>query len=149
MKQMYRIMRIGLLSLGLAATVHAAEDVPFTIGAGIAGSLGTRDGKAIYEHLCQACHMADGKGATGAGAYPALAGNPRLVARAYPAYVVVAGLAAMPAFGPFLDDDQVAAVVNYVRGSFGNTAPDALPAAEVTALRASGTKQAGANLKGR
>ena len=39
-----------------------------------------RDGEHLYRAICQGCHMADGKGAQGAGAYPALAANPRLAA---------------------------------------------------------------------
>ena len=35
-------------------------------------------GQAIYEGVCQGCHMPDAKGAVGAGMYPALASNPKL-----------------------------------------------------------------------
>ncbi len=43
-----------------------------------------QDGEHIYGAICQGCHMADGKGAQGAGFYPALAENTRLTASAYP-----------------------------------------------------------------
>jgi len=79
-----------------------------------------RGGAAVYGRLCAACHMADAKGASGAGAYPALAGDPHLASAAYAVDVVVHGRKGMPALGPLLDDDQVAAVVTYVRGHFGN-----------------------------
>jgi mono/diheme cytochrome c family protein len=92
-------------------------------------------GEALYANICQACHMPDGKGATGAGTYPALAGNPNLAAAGYPVIVVLHGLRGMPPVGYFMSDDQVAAVVNYVRTHFGNSYPDAVSAAEVKAAR--------------
>lgn len=75
--------------------------------------------------------MPDGKGAQGAGAYPALAANPNLEAGAYPVTLVVNGNRAMPGFGGVLDDAQVAAVVNYVRTHFGNRYEDPVQPAEV------------------
>lgn len=94
-----------------------------------------KDGAALYQAICQACHMPDAKGATGAGTYPALAANPRLAARQYPAVMVVNGSRAMPSFGRGLDDAQVAAVINYVRTHFGNDYKDTVTADEVKALR--------------
>ena len=38
--------------------------------------------EALYANVCQACHMADAKGAVGAGTIPALAANPRLAGAA-------------------------------------------------------------------
>lgn len=77
-------------------------------------------GEALYKGVCQGCHMPDAKGAVGAGAYPALAGNARLGTAEYPMMVVLAGQKAMPPFGDLLSDAQVAGVVTYVRTSFGN-----------------------------
>jgi mono/diheme cytochrome c family protein len=94
-----------------------------------------RDGEAIYHSVCQGCHMPDGQGAVGAGTYPALARNPRLAAAGYPVLMVVNGQKAMPPFGGLLDDDQVAAVVNYVRTHFGNAYEDAVSATDVSAAR--------------
>ena len=74
-----------------------------------------RDGEVIYRTVCQGCHMAAAQGAVGAGAYPTLANDPRLAAAGYPVLVVVNGSKGMPPFGALLDDEQVAAVVNYVR----------------------------------
>jgi mono/diheme cytochrome c family protein len=138
----------GLASQRLHAAEAPPEEAPFTIGAGFVSPVVVRDGKLIYQRVCQGCHMADGKGATGAGAYPSLAGNVKLVAKTYPAFVVLKGLAAMPAFGPMMDDEQVAAVVNYLRGNFGNRATDSISAAEVAPLRASAASAPG-QLKGR
>lgn len=102
-------MKIALASLAafVSLSAHAAAD-----------------GAEIYSHICQGCHMADAKGAEGAGRYPALAGNPRLASSLYPVQVVLEGKHGMPPFGPFLDDAQVAAVVNHVRTHFGNAFKD-------------------------
>jgi len=48
-------------------------------------------GEAVYKGICQGCHMADAKGAQGAGAYPALASNDRLGTAAYPLMIVIGG----------------------------------------------------------
>lgn len=95
----------------------------------------SRDGEALYRSSCQACHMPAGEGAVGAGTYPALARNSRLQAGGYPVNVVVNGQKAMPPFGAMLDDEQVAAVVNYVRTHFGNGYGNSVTAADVKAVR--------------
>jgi mono/diheme cytochrome c family protein len=77
-------------------------------------------GEALYQNICQGCHMSDAKGAVGAGAYPALASDPKLQSPAYPVTMVLNGHGAMPGFGNLLSDDQIAAVVDYVRSHFGN-----------------------------
>jgi mono/diheme cytochrome c family protein len=53
----------------------------------------------------------------------------------YPAALVINGQGAMPPFGRLLSDEQVVAVVNYVRTHFGNKYDDPLTAADVKALR--------------
>jgi len=95
----------------------------------------SNDGAFLYRAICQGCHMADAKGAVGAATYPALASNPKLVSPLYPAVIVVNGSKAMPALGKLLDDDQVAAVVNYVRTHFGNRYTDELKAKDVAGVR--------------
>lgn len=92
-------------------------------------------GEELYANVCQGCHMPDGKGAVGAGAYPALAGDKALEAAGYPVLIVVHGQHGMPPVGMMMTDDQVAAVVNYVRTHFGNDYRDAVTAADVKAVR--------------
>jgi mono/diheme cytochrome c family protein len=92
-------------------------------------------GEALYKGICQGCHMPDAKGAVGAGAYPALAGNIKLKVAAYPLVVVTRGQKAMPEFGSSLSDDQIAAVVGYIRSGFGNGYTDAPTPADVARLR--------------
>ena len=92
-------------------------------------------GEQLFANVCQGCHMPDGKGAAGAGTYPSLAGNKKLEAVGYPVYVVVRGQRAMPPFGMMMNDDQVAAVVNYLRTHFGNDYKDAVTAEDVKVVR--------------
>lgn len=92
-------------------------------------------GEQMYRRVCAACHMADAKGAQGAGMYPALARNEKLAAGSYPLYVVMKGLNGMPAMGKMMTDRQAADVVNYVRTHFGNRYRDKVTAEEAKALR--------------
>ena len=92
-------------------------------------------GEALYADLCQGCHMPGGVGAVGAGAYPALARNPKLASAGYPLLLVINGRSAMPPFGDLLTDQQVAAVVNYVRTHFGNQFTGEVTAADAKASR--------------
>ena len=94
-----------------------------------------QSGEQLFANVCQGCHMPDARGASGAGTYPSLAENKNLEAGGYPVYVVVNGQRAMPPFGAMMSDDQVAAVVNYLRTHFGNDYKDAVTAADVKAVR--------------
>jgi mono/diheme cytochrome c family protein len=93
-----------------------------------------RIGGAVYADECSGCHAADGKGA--AGLFPSLNGTP-VVQQSDPTsllHVVLRGArsaatdgaptaSAMPQFAWVLTDDQVAAVVTYIRNAWGNSAP--------------------------
>ena len=92
-------------------------------------------GEELFASVCRGCHMSDGKGATGAGTYPSLARNRNLETSGYPVGVVVNGLRGMPAFGTMLSDDQVAAVVNYLRTHFDNNYRDTVTAEDVKIVR--------------
>ena len=101
-----------------------------------AGKFPQQTGEDLFRNICQGCHMPDARGAIGAGAYPALAGNPRLAASIYPITVVLHGQRAMPPFSESLTDEQVASVINYVRTHFGNRYKDQVTPAAVAARRA-------------
>lgn len=88
-------------------------------------------GEDVYKAVCQACHMADAKGGSGAGTIPALAKNPNLAVAAYPVMMVTTGRGAMPSFRDLLQPPQIANVVNYVRTHFGNDYKDAVKAQDV------------------
>lgn len=79
--------------------------------------------------------MDQGQGAVGAGKYPALAKNENLEAGGYPVYVLLHGLKGMPPVGKMMSDEQVAAVVNYVRTNFGNDYKDAVTVEDVAGSR--------------
>lgn len=93
-----------------------------------------KTGKEVYEVICQACHMAGGKGGDGAASIPALAGNPRLAAPAYPVLTILNGRGAMPWFKDSLSPAQIAEVTSYIRTNFGNRFPGRVTEAEVKAL---------------
>ena len=93
------------------------------------------NGEDLYANVCQGCHMPDAKGATGAGTYPSLAGDKALEAYGYAIHCVIKGRHAMPPVGMMMTDDQVAAVVNFVRTHFGNDYRDTVTAADVGAVR--------------
>ncbi len=100
-----------------------------------------QDGGQLYTLYCGACHGQDGKGATG-GTFPPLAGSPWVNAdAALPIKIVLHGLHGpvdvlgksfnleMPPQGAMLDDTQIAAILTYVRSSWGNTGGAVTPEA--------------------
>jgi mono/diheme cytochrome c family protein len=90
-------------------------------------------GAVVYEEVCQACHMANAKGAVGAGRITALAGNPNLEFPEYAIGVVTGGKGGMPWFRGQLTDQQIADVITYVRSHFGNRYRGKVTAADVAA----------------
>ena len=123
-------------ALVIAATSPALAQAPTAPPIRVVdGRFAMRDGEAIYKNVCQACHMADAKGAKGAGVYPALADDKRLAAAPYAIRAVVLGQKGMPPFGAYFDDEQVAAVVGYVRTHFGNSYAAPVTAADVGTQR--------------
>lgn len=112
-------------------------------------------GEAIYVDTCAACHMRSGEGV--AHLFPKLAGS-AVASQQDPASlirIIIAGgraaatdgaptSPAMPSLGYRLSDSQVAAVVTYVRNSWGNAAA---PVTEETvkALRGQVTGPAAGN----
>ena len=88
-------------------------------------------GQEVFAQVCQACHMADGKGGSGAATVPALAKNPHLADAGYPITMVVQGRGAMPFLTDILSPKQIANVVGYVRTHFGNNYPGPVTPADV------------------
>jgi mono/diheme cytochrome c family protein len=102
-------------------------------------------GQKIYDKQCAQCHGEKGEGV--AGAYPPLAGN-RAVTMDPPANLIRVLLSGgyppstagnprpygMPPFAHVLNDDEIAAIVSYVRTAWGNNA-SAVPASEVLHYR--------------
>ena len=125
------IPRLSFCILLLMAGTAAAQETPDFRGPPFA----MQGGEAVYRGVCQGCHMADAKGASGAGSYPALAGNARLASGGYVLTMVMNGHKAMPPFRGHFTNQQIADVVNYVREHFGNRYKDAVKPADVQALR--------------
>jgi mono/diheme cytochrome c family protein len=95
-------------------------------------SIKTMDlGKAVYATRCAACHLSNGQGMP--PAYPPLAANPsiEMEVSVNPLRMVLNGgyppqtaenprPYGMPPFAQVLSDEEVAAVVTYIRGAWGN-----------------------------
>jgi mono/diheme cytochrome c family protein len=116
---MSKLSRAALIVFVLAAGPALAQ------GGDIAGSATVKTpppvtGEQVYQQVCQACHMADAKGGTGAGMIPALAKNSKLAEAGYPIGMILQGRGAMPPLGDLLNPAQIAGVVTYVRTHFGN-----------------------------
>ncbi len=105
-------------------------------------------GSATYTAHCAACHQATGQGIP--NAFPPLADDPVVTADDPTEHVTtvlhgkqgstINGVtygAAMPPFAAQLSDEEIAAVVNHERTSWGNSAPLVTPA-DVAALRGGG-----------
>ncbi|MFM0199197.1 cytochrome c [Paraburkholderia fungorum] len=125
------------------------KETPYVYDDTAAHALRTGDasapGAAVYRDNCTACHRSDGRGYT--RVFPALGGNPVVQSRDATSliHVLLTGNAlegtksapssfTMPAFGWRLNDQEVADLTNFVRNSWGNTAP-AINAAEVAKVR--------------
>lgn len=137
--QIFTFMATAAVALS-AVTVAVAQSSPAVPsvdpdGAFTGRQFGEPTGEKMFRRVCAGCHMPDAKGAVGAGAYPALAGNKKLAVKTYPAYVVLHGLNGMPPIGNMMTDQQVADVVNHVRTHFGNKYKDVMTADEVKAMR--------------
>ena len=94
-----------------------------------------KTGEELFANVCQGCHMPDGRGAVGAGSYPSIASDKNLEVGGYPITIVVKGQRAMPPFGAMMSDEQVVAVVNYLRTHFGNDFRDAVTVEDVKIVR--------------
>jgi mono/diheme cytochrome c family protein len=91
-------------------------------------------GAAVYGQYCAVCHQASGKGMP--GAFPPLAGSavvtgdPHYLARVMlyglQGRIVVGGQtysSAMAGLAKNMNDEQIAAVLTYIRATWGNNAP--------------------------
>ncbi|WP_054107636.1 cytochrome c [Novosphingobium sp. AAP83] len=126
------VLGVGVLTLA-AATGLRAQDGP---GGGPTAVEVASEGREVYEQICQACHMADAKGGSGAGAaIPALAGNPRLADKDFGTTILLKGRGGMPWFSDILTPEQMAAVLTYVRSHF-NDYKDPVTVADIERLAA-------------
>ena len=90
---------------------------------------------ALFAENCAACHQPKGEGI--AGAFPALAknafvkGDPKVVAA-----TILNGRGGMPSFRSDLSDAEIAAVLTFVRASWGNKAVPVTPVVVASARSA-------------
>ncbi len=97
---------------------NAGTEIPLDKGAG-----------ALYVSYCASCHQLNGKGLP--GKIPPLASNGSVTAEGPQdiVKVILGGLPATDTYGPmpslaaYLNDAQIAAIANYVRTTWGNSAP--------------------------
>ncbi|MEL7832881.1 cytochrome c [Fodinibius sp. Rm-B-1B1-1] len=105
-------------------------------------------GATLYRTSCSSCHQGNGEGV--AGAFPPLAGDPVVTDEDPTRHIeiILFGMqgkaiegveysAAMPPFAKQLSDEEVAAIINHERTSWGNDAPT-VTAEEVQKVRAEG-----------
>ena len=123
----------------------AAPNVSQSSGAAAAEPTWKARGAQVFGNYCSPCHQLTGQGLP--GVFPPLAGSVTVQSTDPSEHVktVLHGLhgktisgvtyaAAMPAFGPQLTDEDVAAVINHERSSWGNHAAFVRPE-DVTARR--------------
>lgn len=92
-------------------------------------------GQEVYGSHCATCHQADGSGLE--PSFPALAGGPLATGPVAAAMgIVINGSegTAMQAWGDMLSANDIAAVLTYLRNSFGNETGDLVQPADVTAF---------------
>lgn len=134
---------IGMLRFSSIAEARSSDDTVKHQGP---------DGKAVYGTTCAACHQATGEGVS--GVYPPLAGSEwvtgdeakivRVVLHGLTGPVEVTGetySGMMPPWGGVLKDPELAAVLTYIRSSWGNKATP-VTAAKVASIRAATTSRA-------
>jgi len=134
---MMRPIRAMTIILALTATPALAQ-AP-SGGGDIAGSATVKmaapvTGEQVYTQVCQACHMADAKGGSGAAVIPALASNPKLATAGYPISLILRGRGAMPPLADMLTPAQIANVTGYIRTHFGNNYATPVTAEDVLRL---------------
>ncbi len=107
-------------------------------------------GQRLYQTYCQTCHQADGLGRP--GVYPPLRGTEwvtgdegrliRLVLHGVQGPMTIGGVTYNNLMPPqrFLSDDQIAAVLTFVRAEYGGGASAITPEA-VAAVRAASTQR--------
>ena len=105
-------------------------------------------GATLYRTSCASCHQGNGEGVT--GAFPPLSGDPVVTADDPTRHIeiILFGMqgkaidgveysAAMPPFSEQLSDEEVAAIINHERTSWGNDAPT-VTADDVQKVRSKG-----------
>ena len=123
-----------ILALAAAPALAQAPERGDSAGSATIKAAPPVTGEQVYTQVCQACHMADAKGGSGAATIPALANNPRLATAGYPISLLLKGRGAMPSLADMLAPAQIANVTGYIRTHFGNNYTAPVTAEDVTRL---------------
>ncbi len=142
-----RMQYATLILIGVVGIVGAGaifEDLPSQSRsaqpeATVAGSRAhpQQDGAEIYQTRCLSCHQANGGGVP--GVFPPLTGTEwvtgdedvliRIILNGMTGEIEVNGMTysgAMPPWGGFLTDEEVAALLTYIRAEWGNDASEVM-----------------------
>ncbi len=86
-----------------------------------------KEGGRLYIEYCAECHQTDGSGWS--NLYPRLAGNPMVTLHEPQPIIetVTYGQGSMPAFSEKITSDEIAAILTYIRNSWGNKADPVSP----------------------
>lgn len=130
-------LALGLLLTPVLARMAAAEEGAAESASGPQSEEADWDwselGPATFARVCAACHGEAGEGGFG----PTFIGNEFVMGEDAKVVIRVPmnGRGAMPSFRDMLSDEELAAVLSYIRNSWGNEADAVLPAmvAEVRA----------------
>lgn len=139
---LWRLTAIFVCAASLAACSKASQTSSTASpnnGASPSAKMASANGGSVYMQNCSSCHGSGGKGQP--GAFPPLSGNPVVTgAPTHVIHIVKAGLTGpikvkgqsyngqMPSWSGILNNDQIAAVVTYIRSSWGNKAGSVTPA---------------------
>lgn len=106
-----------LLSPAGTAVTESVEQAAVEVSEEVFAAL-MAEGRTQFSRNCMACHGAEGQG----GAGPSLAGMQALSDSTFVISTIIVGRThhGMPAFGPMLDDNQIASIATFVRNSWGN-----------------------------
>ncbi|MCA9490451.1 MAG: c-type cytochrome, partial [Myxococcales bacterium] len=153
LKPVYSGKEVDAVYLADKAVPASGQAVAEASGDAATPAQRAKAGEALFQGTCSTCHQADGKGLE--GVFPPLAGSDFLMADKKRAIgIVVNGLSGkvtvngksydsvMPPMSQ-LNDDEVANILTYVRGAWGNPGDPVTPE-EVAAVRASTPRPPGA-----
>ena len=118
---------------GCAGSSNSASTAASASAAALKNPASASDGATVYLTDCSSCHQTNGQGVS--GAFPPLAGNAvvtgnplaviAIVKNGLEGRVTVNGAAysgIMPSWKGQISDDQIAAVISYIRSSWTNHA---------------------------
>jgi predicted lipoprotein with Yx(FWY)xxD motif/cytochrome c5 len=115
-----KVVAQGATQVQLTQTQQAqqAQNTQPTAAQTAAINQAKKDGEPLYKTYCLACHGEAGVG----GAGPKFAGSPPILKDVKGVISqTLGGGQQMPGFGPALNDKQAAALITYIRNSWGNS----------------------------